>query len=97
MAGASAYTRHYDYPRMRAVADKHNAVLLADMAHISGLVSGSIGWWGCHAMRGRSTCWGVDLMACTAGKERGQLGGGSWAAGRHGARLRGEDGSLLAR
>ena len=40
MAGASAYTRHYDYPRMRAVADKHNAILLADMAHISGLVSG---------------------------------------------------------
>ena len=40
VAGASAYTRHYDYPRMRAVADKHNAILLADMAHISGLVSG---------------------------------------------------------
>ena len=39
MAGASAYTRHYDYPRMRAIADAHNSVLLADMAHISGLVA----------------------------------------------------------
>jgi hypothetical protein len=39
VAGASAYTRHYDYPRMRAVADRHGAVLLADMAHISGLVA----------------------------------------------------------
>jgi hypothetical protein len=39
VAGASAYARHYDYPRMRAVADKHNAYLLADMAHISGLVA----------------------------------------------------------
>jgi hypothetical protein len=38
-AGASAYTRHYDYPRMRAIADQHKAWLLADMAHISGLVA----------------------------------------------------------
>lgn len=42
MAGASAYTRHYDYPRMRAVADKHGAYLLADMAHISGLVAAGV-------------------------------------------------------
>ncbi|KAK9819885.1 hypothetical protein WJX72_003580 [[Myrmecia] bisecta] len=42
VAGASAYTRHYDYPRMRAVADKHNAYLLADMAHISGLVAAGV-------------------------------------------------------
>ena len=39
IAGASAYPRHYDYARMRAVADNHNATLLADMAHISGLVA----------------------------------------------------------
>ena len=39
VAGASAYTRHYDYPRMRQIADKHNAWLLSDMAHISGLVA----------------------------------------------------------
>ena len=42
VAGASAYTRHYDYPRMREIADKHNAVLLADMAHISGLVAAGL-------------------------------------------------------
>jgi glycine hydroxymethyltransferase len=42
VAGASAYTRHYDYPRMRAVADRHKAWLLADMAHISGLVAAGL-------------------------------------------------------
>ncbi|CAG9464908.1 unnamed protein product [Pedinophyceae sp. YPF-701] len=42
VAGASAYTRHYDYPRMRAIADNHNAWLLADMAHISGLVAAGL-------------------------------------------------------
>ena len=42
VAGASAYTRHYDYPRMRAIADKHGAWLLADMAHISGLVAAGL-------------------------------------------------------
>ena len=39
VAGASAYTRHYDYDRMRRLADRHNAWLLSDMAHISGLVA----------------------------------------------------------
>jgi len=42
VAGASAYTRHYDYPRMRAIADAHKAWLLADMAHISGLVAAGL-------------------------------------------------------
>jgi glycine hydroxymethyltransferase len=42
IAGASAYARHYDYPRMRAIADKHNSWLLADMAHISGLVAAGV-------------------------------------------------------
>ncbi|KAG1675894.1 hypothetical protein FOA52_001551 [Chlamydomonas sp. UWO 241] len=42
VAGASAYTRHYDYPRMRAIADKCGAYLLADMAHISGLVAADV-------------------------------------------------------
>jgi glycine hydroxymethyltransferase len=41
-AGASAYTRHYDYPRMREIADQHKAWLLADMAHISGLVAAGL-------------------------------------------------------
>lgn len=39
IAGASAYTRPYDYARMRKIADKANAYLLSDMAHISGLVA----------------------------------------------------------
>ncbi len=42
LPGASAYTRHYDYPRMRAICDKVGAWLLADMAHISGLVAAGL-------------------------------------------------------
>ncbi|KAI9142200.1 serine hydroxymethyltransferase [Paraphysoderma sedebokerense] len=42
IAGASAYARHYDYPRMRKIADKVGAYLLSDMAHISGLVAGGV-------------------------------------------------------
>merc|ERR550539_972645 len=41
IAGASAYSRLYDYGRMRQIADKCGAWLLADMAHISGLVASS--------------------------------------------------------
>merc|ERR1712113_435132 len=41
IAGASAYSRLYDYGRMRQIADKCGAYLLADMAHISGLVASS--------------------------------------------------------
>jgi len=42
IAGASAYARHIDYPRMREIADKVGAILLADMAHISGLVAAGV-------------------------------------------------------
>ena len=42
VAGTSAYSRHIDYPRMRAIADKVGAWLLADMAHISGLVAAGV-------------------------------------------------------
>jgi glycine hydroxymethyltransferase len=42
IAGASAYSRHYDYPRMRAIADRVGAYLHADMAHISGLVAAGV-------------------------------------------------------
>jgi glycine hydroxymethyltransferase len=38
IAGTSAYSRLIDYKRMRQIADKCGAYLLADMAHISGLV-----------------------------------------------------------
>ena len=39
IAGASAYSRLLDYARFREIADKVGAYLLADMAHISGLVA----------------------------------------------------------
>jgi glycine hydroxymethyltransferase len=39
IAGFSAYTRDLDYKRYRAICDKVGAYLLADMAHISGLVA----------------------------------------------------------
>ncbi|XP_031493949.1 serine hydroxymethyltransferase, mitochondrial-like [Nymphaea colorata] len=42
VAGASAYARLYDYERIRKVCDKQKAVLLADMAHISGLVAAGV-------------------------------------------------------
>merc|ERR1719253_1328996 len=39
IAGASAYPREYDYKRMRDIANKSGSLLMADMAHISGLVA----------------------------------------------------------
>jgi glycine hydroxymethyltransferase len=42
IAGASAYSRDFDYGRMRALADKVGAYLMADMAHISGLVAAGL-------------------------------------------------------
>ncbi|KAI8004705.1 hypothetical protein LOK49_LG08G00897 [Camellia lanceoleosa] len=42
VAGASAYARLYDYAAYCKVCDKQKAVLLADMAHISGLVAAGV-------------------------------------------------------
>jgi len=42
VAGASAYSRLIDYDRMKKVADASGAYLLADMAHISGLVAAGV-------------------------------------------------------
>lgn len=39
IAGASAYPREWDYKRMREIADNVGAMLLTDMAHISGLIA----------------------------------------------------------
>ncbi|GLJ13022.1 hypothetical protein SUGI_0203500 [Cryptomeria japonica] len=39
ICGGSAYPRDWDYARLRSVADKCGAMLLCDMAHISGLVA----------------------------------------------------------
>ncbi|KAK6912784.1 Serine hydroxymethyltransferase-like domain [Dillenia turbinata] len=42
IAGASAYPRDFDYPRMRKIADAVGAFLMMDMAHISGLVAANV-------------------------------------------------------
>ncbi|KAK1762593.1 serine hydroxymethyltransferase [Phialemonium atrogriseum] len=42
IAGTSAYSRFIDYARMRAICDKANAYLMADMAHISGMVAAQV-------------------------------------------------------
>jgi len=42
VAGASAYSRLIDYERIRKIADKVGAYVMADMAHISGLVSAEV-------------------------------------------------------
>jgi glycine hydroxymethyltransferase len=39
VAGFSAYSRHLDFPRLRAIADKIGAYLFVDMAHVAGLVA----------------------------------------------------------
>lgn len=39
VAGASAYARLYNYQRIRKICDKETAVIIADIAHISGLVA----------------------------------------------------------
>ncbi|MEO0817361.1 MAG: serine hydroxymethyltransferase [Pseudomonadota bacterium] len=40
IGGATAYFRFVDFERMRAIADKVGAILMADMSHFSGLVAG---------------------------------------------------------
>ena len=39
VAGGSAYSRHIDFARFRAIADKVGAFLWVDMAHFAGLVA----------------------------------------------------------
>jgi glycine hydroxymethyltransferase len=39
IAGASSYSRDWDYPRMRKIADSVNALLMADIAHPAGLIA----------------------------------------------------------
>jgi glycine hydroxymethyltransferase len=42
VAGASAYSRLIDFPRLRDIADEVGAYLMVDMAHIAGLVAGGV-------------------------------------------------------
>ena len=39
VAGASAYPRTIDFPKLREIADEVGALLMVDMAHIAGLVA----------------------------------------------------------
>jgi glycine hydroxymethyltransferase len=42
ICGASAYSREWDYARFRQIADKVGALLLADIAHPSGLIAAGL-------------------------------------------------------
>ena len=42
IAGGSAYPRHIDFARFRAIADAVGAWLMVDMAHFAGLVAGGV-------------------------------------------------------
>jgi glycine hydroxymethyltransferase len=42
IVGASAYPRIIDFPRFREIADEVGAYLMADMAHIAGLVAANL-------------------------------------------------------
>ncbi len=42
VGGASAYSREWDYKRMREIADKVGALLLIDMAHTAGLIAAGV-------------------------------------------------------
>lgn len=42
VGGASAYSREWDYMRMREIADKVGALLMVDMAHPAGLIAAGL-------------------------------------------------------
>lgn len=42
VGGGSAYSREWDYKRMRAIADKIGAILMVDMAHTAGLIAAGL-------------------------------------------------------
>ncbi len=42
IGGGSAYSREWDYARMRAIADKVGAILLVDMAHPAGMIAAGL-------------------------------------------------------
>ncbi len=42
ITGGSAYPRHIDFARFRAIADEVGAVFMVDMAHFAGLVAGGV-------------------------------------------------------
>lgn len=42
VVGASAYSRFYEFDKFREVADKHNSILFADVAHPAGLIAAGL-------------------------------------------------------
>jgi glycine hydroxymethyltransferase len=42
IGGASAYSREWDYERMRSIADKIGAIFMVDMAHPAGLIAAGL-------------------------------------------------------
>lgn len=42
ICGASAYSRDWDYARLRSIADSVGALLLADISHPAGLIAGKL-------------------------------------------------------
>lgn len=42
IGGGSAYSREWDYKRMRAIADKVGAIFMVDMAHPAGLIAAGL-------------------------------------------------------
>jgi len=42
VGGASAYSREWDWERMRAIADKVGAIMMVDMAHPAGLIAAGL-------------------------------------------------------
>ena len=42
IGGASAYSREWDYARMREIADKVGALFMVDMAHTAGLIAAGL-------------------------------------------------------
>ncbi|KAM9695521.1 serine hydroxymethyltransferase, cytosolic [Trichechus inunguis] len=67
IAGVSCYSRNLDYSRLRKIADDNGAYLMADMAHISGLVAAGVvpsPFEHCHVV---STTTHKTLRGCRAG------------------------------
>ncbi len=79
VAGASAYPRIIDFGRLREIADEVGALLMMDMAHISGLIAG-----GAHP----SPAPWCDFMTTTTHKTlRGPRGGLILARGEYAKKL----------
>jgi glycine hydroxymethyltransferase len=79
IAGGSAYSRIWDFPRFREIADSVGALFLVDMAHFSGLVAA-----GLHP----NPCEYADIVTTTTHKTlRGPRSGMILAKEKYGAEI----------